>query len=501
MNKHNVLYQSISAALLLSLSWCGVSYARVEPTQAEDTVRVVVRFNAPVGAAEQAVATAAGGSVRHHLRSVNALVLELPERAVDAIARHPRVQVVEQDVRVWALEEPEYVTELAHTWGVQRIGAGSAHTEGYTGAGVKVAVVDTGIDYTHPQLATLYKGGYDFVNEDADPRDDHGHGTHVAGTIAAVRDGVGVVGVAPEVELYALKVLGADGSGYMSDIIAALEWATAHGMAITNSSLGVSSDPGTAFRAAYDAAAAAGVLNIAAAGNSYTKCTPYLLDNVSYPARYESVIAVGAVDATDVRACFSSTGGAVEFAAPGVSIVSTVPGGGEAAYNGTSMAAPHVAGAAALLRGAGATAAETRTLLRSTARDLGTAGRDTQYGYGLVQASTALAAFLGIPEEPIVQNMNVGAITYSLDRLRRDLTVAVSVKSAGTPLSGVSVRGTLENKSRGLVWNVSGTTDASGLYRVTLRRAPSGTYTTSLTSLTKEGYVWDSVTPVNTFSK
>ncbi len=499
--QHNLSLRLFVTALLLTLSWCGIASAETRPGDAGENVRVVVSFRTPIGGEERAAALGVGGVIRHHLASVNALALTLPARAVEVLKRHPRVQLVEPDVRVWALEEPNYAAELSHTWGVERIGAGTAHTQGYTGAGVKVAVVDTGIDYTHPQLAPLYKGGYDFVNNDSDPKDDHGHGTHVAGTIAALRDGAGVVGAAPSIELYALKVLAADGSGYMSDIIAAMEWATAHGMAVTNSSLGTSADPGSAFRAAYDAAAAAGVTNVAAAGNSYTRCTSYFVDNVNYPARYESVLAVGAVDLNDARACFSSTGGTVEFAAPGVSIVSTVTGGGEGAMSGTSMASPHVAGAAALLRGAGASAAQTRELLRSTARDLGTKGRDVQYGYGLVQVPAALSAFLGAPEEPVVQSMNVHSISYSLDRLRRDLTVTVSVKANGVGLSGVSVRGTLENGTRGLSWTLSGTTDSSGQYRATLRRAPSGTYTTSLSALARDGYVWDGTTPSNTFTK
>ncbi len=501
MHKNKHICQVLLVALIVSFSSYGSVYAQTLSPQGEESTRVVVTFRTPVGAEERAVASAAGGTIRHRLASVNALALELPKRAVEVLARHPRVQVVEPDVRVWALEEPDYAAEVAHTWGVEHIGAGVAHTQGYTGTSVKVAVVDTGIDYTHPQIAPLYKGGYDFVNNDADPKDDHGHGTHVAGTIAAIRDGAGVVGVAPEVELYALKVLAADGGGYMSDIIAAMEWATENGMSVTNSSLGTSADPGVAFRSAYDAAAAAGITNVAAAGNSYNRCTAYLVDNVNYPARYDSVLAVGATDANDARACFSSTGSAVEFAAPGVSIVSTVTGGAEGTMSGTSMASPHVAGAAAILRGAGASATEARDLLRTTARDLGTKGRDVQYGFGLVQVPAALAAYLGVPEEPVTQTMSVASIAYSLDRLRRDLTVTVSVKANGTPLSGAVLRGTLENKSRGLSWALSGTTDSKGQYRATLRRAPSGTYTTAIADLARDGYAWDGNTPSNSFVK
>ena len=122
-----------------------------------------------------------------------------------------------------ALSDPD--AELSASWGVMKIGADTVQATGNQGEGIKVAVIDTGINYLHEDLQANYKGGYDFVNKDADPFDDNGHGTHCAGIIAAADNNIAVVGVAPKASLYALKVLNSAGSGYTSDIIAAIQWA------------------------------------------------------------------------------------------------------------------------------------------------------------------------------------------------------------------------------------------------------------------------------------
>jgi serine protease len=195
------------------------------------------------------------------------------------------------------------------------------------GARIKVAVVDTGIDYTHPDLAGLYRGGIDIVNNDDDPMDDHLHGTHVAGTIAAIDNDMGVVGVAPEIALYAIKVLrrneegGASGSS--RDIIKAIDWAIENGMHILNLSLG-SNQESIGEREAFQKAANAGILSIAASGNSYEDMKR---DGIGFPAGYPTVMAVGAVDDGNSIARFSQRGSGLSLVAPGVAVVSTLPVG------------------------------------------------------------------------------------------------------------------------------------------------------------------------------
>jgi hypothetical protein len=274
---------------------------------------------------------------------------------------------------------------------VKRIGSGLVHDAGNRGDGVNVAIVDTGIDYNHPDLDGNYVGGADFVNNDSDPMDDHGHGTHVAGTVAAEDDNLGVVGVAPKALLYGVKVLSNTGSGSWSNIIAGIQWAVDNGIQVTNNSYGGSAYPGTIVQSAFDNSYAQGVLHVAAAGNSGA-CPPSG-DTVGYPAKFASVIAVAATSSTDARACFSSTGPAVEIAAPGSSINSTRRGGGYTSMSGTSMASPHVAGVAALVIAASEmTNVQVRQRLVETADDLGAPGRDELFGFGLVDADDAAAA-------------------------------------------------------------------------------------------------------------
>ena len=307
---------------------------------------------------------------------------------------------------MWATD-----AELDNSWGVNRIGAGTVHTDN-KGTGVTVAIIDSGIAHSHPDLDGNYAGGFDFVNTDNDPWDDYGHGTHVAGTVAAEDNDVdvSVVGVAPEALIYGLKVLNASGGGYWSDIIAAMQWCVDNGIQVANLSLGSSRNPGGTVQAAFDNAEAAGVVTVAAAGNDGNPSGKG--NNVSYPARYGSVIAVAATDSNDTRASWSSTGDQVELAAPGVAVYSTWNDGdsphdpqpvcdpthGCYKYgSGTSMASPHVAGTAALVIASGMSDAngngrindEVRLRLQETADDLGDPGRDPQYGFGLVDAIEA----------------------------------------------------------------------------------------------------------------
>lgn len=238
------------------------------------------------------------------------------------------------------------------TWGVNRVKAPAAwdFTEG---AGVRVAVIDTGIYWRHPDLLGRVVGGYNAITDSEDEKsylDDNepGHGTHVAGTIAAIRDGKGVVGVAPKAWLYAVKVLDAEGSGNLSDVIKGIIWAANNNMEVANISLG-SPMPSEAMGQAVRYAKSRGVVIVAAAGNSCGKGTcEDGKSSVIYPAAYPQTIAVAASDGDNRIAEFSSRGSEVKFIAPGVDILSTMNGGDHIPMSGTSMAAPHVAGLAAL---------------------------------------------------------------------------------------------------------------------------------------------------------
>lgn len=266
-------------------------------------------------------------------------------------------------------------------WGISRIGANSIWTES-TGSGIKVAVIDTGVQITHPDLSSNITTGYDFVNNDTNPSDDNGHGTHVSGIIAAVQNQSGTIGASHNAKIMPVKVLNADGYGYLSDVAKGIYYAADNGARIINMSLGATTDS-LILRDAVNYAARKGVLVVSAAGNnSGQPCT--------YPAAYSNSICVVATDNNNKLASFSNLGG--ELAAPGVSNYSTYLGSTYRYLSGTSMATPHVSGAAAILMSecTDCTTSEIRTLLRDSAVDLGEAGNDIIFGYGLVDLVSAM---------------------------------------------------------------------------------------------------------------
>jgi subtilisin len=411
---------TVLAAALLSIN---------TSAQGPERVSVLITFSSVPGPADQAAVRAAGGILRYSYRLVPGMAASLPAAAVTALQANPRIVAIEPDGRIEALD-----AELDLAFGVKRIGSGFAHEALITGANVKVGVVDSGIDYWHPDLAGAYAGGRDFVNSDDDPLDDNGHGTHVSGTIAAADNGVGVVGVAPDVQLYGLKILDAAGQGDWSHAIAALEWAVDNGIQVLNHSYGASQSPGTLVALAFANAAAGGVLNVAAAGNT-GDCLAKR-NTIGYPARYPDVIAVGATDWFDGRPCYSSSGAELELAAPGDWIASTYPGNDYAYGSGTSMASPHVAGAAALMMSAGVVdPVEVRNILTSTADDLGEAGRDKLFGFGLVNVVGAIE--LAGPTPPaVLVSLSTDQATYA-DTDTSAVLTAIVADETGSAISGV----------------------------------------------------------------
>jgi len=429
---HSLVVGFIITTFVLGLTGAGSLVSYAAPSE---RVNVIIGFTQSPGLSEKGLVQTHGGVIKYSYTLVPAIAASVPEAAIAGLLNNPRVTNIELDGTVYAID-----AELDNAWGVKRIGSGTVHDSGKKGMGVKVAIIDSGIDYTHPDLDANFAGGYDFVNADIDPMDDNGHGTHVAGTAAAEDDNLGVVGVAPEASLYALKVLNSNGSGSWSDVIAALQWAVDNGIQVTNNSYGSGQNPGGTVQAAFDNSAAAGVLHIAAAGNSGNPKGKG--NNVGYPARYDSVVAVAATDQNDNRASFSSTGEQVELAAPGVDINSTKLGGGYVEFNGTSMASPHIAGSAALIIAAGITDTngngrindEVRQVMNDTAEDLGDTGRDSKYGYGLVSVVAAVAAIAppsatGTISGTVVDNDTLNPIAGA--------SVTDGTRQAATDINGV----------------------------------------------------------------
>ncbi len=273
--------------------------------------------------------------------------------ATETLSNDPRLAYAEPNYRYHIVEtqgaaggqgEASYTPpgeDMSGLWGIRKIRAPEAWDRTRGKASVLVAVIDTGVDYRHPDLEGMVVKGPDLANRDGDPMDDHGHGTHVAGTIAAKANGDGVVGVAYGVKILAIKALDEDGSGPEDQIARAIDAAVQNGAKVINMSLG-GPDDSRALRDAVARANKKGVLCVVAAGNDGNTQN-------DYPAAYPDSFAVGATDTSDNRAYFSNYGRYVQIAAPGVGILSSAGGGGYERLSGTSMACPHVAGAAGLL--------------------------------------------------------------------------------------------------------------------------------------------------------
>jgi subtilisin len=328
--------------------------------------------------------------------------------ALAGLRRNPTVRYIEPNLRKY------HAIAQTLPWGIDRVDADVVHGSGETGDGADIAIIDTGIDDDHEDLQANVGAGKAFVDCSGSNcnhawSDDENHGTHCAGIADAVDNTTGVVGVAMEATLHAVKVLDSDGSGYLSDVANGIKYVADQGWDVGSLSLGAPSGDQSlqdACQYAYDN----GVLLVGATGND-GPCS----DCVSYPAAYATVIAVTSTDEDDSLSDFSSTGPEVELAAPGGSINSTVIGGYDT-HGGTSMACPHVSGAGGQLMANGYTNTEARDRLLTTAEDIGLG--DNEQGHGLLDAETAiLEGFLVRTLEPTNVDSSSATLHGSLDDL------------------------------------------------------------------------------------
>jgi len=369
--------------------------------------RIIVKFrdDYPVAQAKgevEATLLAAGAVevVKYSRTGGNWVVVRLPKadpqtalEYMERVMKDPRVEYAEPDM--WATV---YLTpndpRWSQQWGPPAINAPQAWDITTGSSSIKIAVIDQGVQYDHPDLSARFGStkGYDFVSEDNDPypvNSQEDHGTHVAGIIAAtINNGVGIAGMA-QVTLLSFRALNERGSGTYSDIADAVRATVQYGVKVANMSLGGPSSNST-LQSACDYAYNNGVLLIAASGNDGRS-------SISYPAAYASVVAVGALASATSLASYSNYGSAQEVVAPGSNILSTVPFGNYANMSGTSMASPHVAGVAGLIFSVNPSLSnqQARDILRNTAVDLGASGWDQYYGYGRVNAYAAVQAAQG----------------------------------------------------------------------------------------------------------
>jgi len=335
---------------------------------------------------EVSTALSEGCTVVRQVRTLTALVCDFAVASSLGLA---------EDIKITALD----------TGANTQTRANLVQVEGNNGEGRKIVILDTGYNYNHPELASSFLGGRDFVNNDNDPLDDNGHGSHVAGIITA--DGVDpkAKGIAPATGIISGKVLDATGNGYFSDMVTAIYWAVdgPDGIAGTTDdfnadaiSMSIGSSIPYVYKgycdsampdltAAIKYAVDRGVVVVVAAGNEGSP-------GVSIPGCVSYSLTVGAVDSKDKVASFSSKGGAVDVTAPGVSIYSSWLGTQYKLASGTSMATPMVSATVALVKNSHPlyTPAQVQTALTKTAKDLGKVGWDSSYGWGRIDAYSAV---------------------------------------------------------------------------------------------------------------
>ncbi|MFC1984488.1 S8 family peptidase [Chloroflexota bacterium] len=393
-----------------------------------ETVDVLVNFYQAPGPDEILLIENLGGTIETVYHIVPTIAATMPEENLDELMAEPSVKSVDLDITIAAA----YIGEVL-PWGVDRVDAELVHPS-YKGNGVKVAIIDTGVDLDHPDLSVA--GDVTFVPGTSSGDDDNGHGTLVAGIVAALDNDIGVIGVAPEVSLYSVKVLNENGDGVMSVILSGIEWAVDNNMHVINMSLGGSGGWPSSLQDALDSAYDAGIVIVAGAGNGGDVSGEG--NNIWSPARYEPVIAVGATDDQDNRHTSSSTGYALELVAPGVSIYSTAMGGGYNYITGTSASSPHAAGIAALLIASGMSDnIEVRERLRNSAEDLGPTDWDIQFGKGMVNAELAIS-FSEPPDQSAPSTtISLSGTMGDYDWYVSDVEVTLSATDSGG--SGVDV--------------------------------------------------------------
>jgi subtilisin len=446
---------------------------------------------------EQALATVQSRLQQRGLRNawrVNLVPLvfgevEATDRDLEALLAHPNVVSVEADVdmplaerRASSFGEVALASLNQSTpWGIDRVTAPAAwalRNPALDGQGIKVAYMDSGGDINHPDLQ--FAGGYDATSGSTSAsawHDDlsvcNGHGTHVAGTIGALNNGAGIVGVAPGASLYPIKVFRNSNGSCLASVshqIGGLNWAVSQGVRVVSISIG-GTNYVSSYEQAINAAAAAGTFVVAAAGNNGTS-------TVTYPGRYANALAIGGTDTENNKPSWSNYGPDLFAVAPGTSIYSTMPGGGYGYKSGTSMATPHAAGVVALVLAAdpGATRSQVLSQLQQGALDLGGAGRDDQYGHGLTRAFESISGGGTPPPPPPAEPVPLTlSVSPGSRRVETDAGTTTSFSTSATvTLSGDGSGSAAWTASKRKPWTNLTTASGTGSGTVAWSRSGAG---------------------------
>ncbi len=299
-----------------------------------------------------------------HLGIIQAISCPSPIDGLPASFRNKTLWEEDAPVRVDALPHGSVVTEKGIPWGVKHIQAPQAWSR-TTGYRVKIGVIDTGVDFSHPDLRHSLERGINLLHRMALPQDDNGHGTHISGTIAAANELQGMIGVAPRATIYPIKAFDHNGTAFVSDIILGIEWCVRNQMDVVNMSFGMKTRSKSLLNAVNNAYRS-GVLIVASSGNDGR------IGDIDYPARYNQTIAVGATNQQSRIAAFTNRSGLIDIYAPGDHVVSAWLRGKHREMSGTSMATSHVTGAVALLLALkpGLTPAQIKSVIKKSAKPL-----------------------------------------------------------------------------------------------------------------------------------
>nr|WP_093293193.1 S8 family serine peptidase [Thermoactinomyces sp. DSM 45892] len=378
---------SVVAALALGVSMVFSNSIGTQASENEGSSEIIVKFKPGTSLAQSSSLHAkADSQVIKTNSTLGFQVVKVPaeksvKQAIQEYQKNPDVLYVEPNHVYRATLVPND-TDYAKQYALQKVEAEKAWDITKGSGQVKIAILDTGVDYNHLDLKGKVEKGRDFIDNDDDPMDENKHGTHCAGVAAATMNNrVGIVGMAPNVKIIAERVLDAKGNGTADGVASGITHAADLGAHVISLSLG-STDESKALQDAVDYAVSKGSTIVAAAGNDNSS-TP------NYPAYYENVIAVAATDQNDRKADFSNYGKWVDVAAPGVDIYSTVLGSGYESISGTSMATPLVAGVAGLLASQGKKANEIRASLEETADAI--QGTGDNWTHGRVNAYKAMS--------------------------------------------------------------------------------------------------------------
>ena len=385
-----VVFICAGLVLLTSLPAIATSQTSEKPGE------IIVKYKDSVGLGQMAILGLSHGTV--NLETVGDLKIQevkitdgssVGEKLTE-LKKDPEVEYAEPNYRRQAqITTPNDAYYSGYQWNMPIIRANYAWDITRGSNSTVIAIIDTGVSLTHPDLSSKIVAGYDFVDNDSSAMDEQGHGTHVAGIAAAItNNGVGVAGVNWNARIMPVRVLDENGSGWDSDIAEGIIWATDNGADVINMSLGGPTSYPYTMQSAVDYAYSHGVVVVAAVGNNPNGIP-------IYPAACSHVIGVAATNSSDQRASFSNYGTFVDIAAPGETIASTYWSAGSNVYalaSGTSMATPHVAGLAALVLSQypSRTPDQIEACIESSADDLGAIGRDNYYGYGRINAYKAV---------------------------------------------------------------------------------------------------------------